>query len=139
MSESCVFCSIAARRADAAIVLEGADVVAFMDARPIRPGHVLVVPRAHNPELLDIDGDTYAHVLDAARTIGRAIRQAFQPKKVGIVVAGFDVPHAHVHVIPMHDYHDVTSRALLEGTLEVAAMDDLRDTAEKLKRELDGA
>lgn len=139
MTESCVFCSVASRRADAAIVLEDADVVAFMDARPIRPGHVLVIPRTHSPELLDLDSVTYAHVLDAARIIGRAIRQVFQPKRVGIVVAGFDVPHAHVHVIPMHDYHDVTSRALLEGTLEVAAMHDLRDTAEKLKSELDGA
>lgn len=136
MTESCVFCFIASRRADAAIVLEDASVVAFMDARPIRPGHVLVIPRTHSPDLLDLDTVTYVHVLDAARTIGRAIRQVFQPKRVGIVVAGFDVPHAHVHVIPMHDYHDVTSRALLEGTLEVASMDDLRGTSESIRREL---
>ncbi|MBK8995685.1 MAG: HIT family protein [Myxococcales bacterium] len=136
MSDSCTFCLIAAHRADAALVFENSDVVAFMDARPIRPGHVLVVPRVHSPDLFDLDGSVHARVFAAARDLGRAIRQAFNPKRLGMVVAGFDVPHAHVHLIPMAEYHDITSRRLLDGTLGVASIAELQVASARIKHEL---
>jgi len=136
MSDQCAFCLIAERRADAVVVHEDPQVVAFMDARPIRPGHVLVIPRAHSADLLDVDIDLYRHLLATVRILGRAIRQAIRPKRVGVVVAGFDVPHAHVHLIPMLDYHDVTSRALLEGTLVTATQEELRVAATEITRAL---
>ncbi len=136
MSDSCTFCLIAAHRADAVIVFEAPDVVAFMDARPIRSGHVLVIPRVHEPDLLDLDGPVHSRVFDVARTVGRSIRQAFRPRRLGMVVAGFDVPHAHVHLVPMTEYHDITSRRLLEGTLEVAPLAELQVAAARIRQEI---
>jgi histidine triad (HIT) family protein len=139
MTDTCPFCSIAAHRADAAIVFEDADVVAFMDARPIRRGHVLLIPRIHEADLFELDPALYGRVLDRARVLGRAIRAAFRPKRVGVDLAGFDVAHAHVHLIPMHDYHDVTSRALLDGTLKVVALDELQTAATQIRDTLGAA
>ena len=136
MPDPCPFCSIAAHRADAEIVYEDTDVVAFMDARPIRPGHVLVIPRVHEPSIFDVAFPVYSRVFETARTYARAIQRAFFPKRVGIVVAGFDVAHAHVHVIPMAEHHDVTSRAILDGTLVAATPAELRATAAQITHAL---
>ncbi len=133
----CIFCLIAAHQAEASIVYEDADVVAFMDGCPIRTGHVLVIPRAHGGDVLDLDPALYSKVFAAARTVGRAIRSAFNPKRVGFVVAGFDVPHAHVHVIPMAEYHDITSRAMLEGTLIEPPRSELEKAAAQIQHALE--
>ena len=54
--------------------------------------------------------------MSVVRRVARALDELFRPRKVGMLAAGFDVPHAHVHVITMHDYHDITSKAILDGT-----------------------
>ncbi|MBK8995708.1 MAG: HIT family protein [Myxococcales bacterium] len=139
MAESCIFCLIAAGRAEAVTVFADPAVLAFMDTRPIRPGHVLIIPRAHHSDLLDLEPSAHASVFGAARVVGQAVRAAFRPKRLGMVVAGFDVPHAHVHLIPMAEYHDITSRPVLEGTVQAASISDLRLAAARIKLEMGGA
>ena len=136
MSERCSFCLIASGHGPAAVVHEEARVIAFMDTRPIRPGHVLVIPRAHATDIFGLASDEYVRLFAVAQILGKVIQRSFQPKRVGMVVAGFDVPHAHLHLIPMLEYHDITSRSLLDGTLVRVAIEDLQVHASRLRAEL---
>ncbi|MBY5163694.1 HIT family protein [Salsipaludibacter albus] len=113
--DDCTFCRITEGSLTAHIVHEDAVVMAFLDTTPINPGHTLVVPRVHEPDFHHLPPASYRALMDVVRTIATVIDEVHRPTKVGLVVAGWDQPHAHVHVVPMHDYHDITSRALLDG------------------------
>lgn len=75
--------------------------VAFMDINPINTGHVLVVPIVEVDHWLDLDDATTTHLMTVAKRIGDAQKAAFDCARVGLMIAGFDVPHTHLHVIPM--------------------------------------
>ena len=77
------------------------DAVAFLSINPVQPGHTLVVPRAEVDHWIDLDPALAQHLTVVAQTIGRAQAQVYTPLKVGLLVAGLEVPHVHVHVIPI--------------------------------------
>lgn len=81
--------------------------VAFLSINPLRPGHTLVVPRDEVDHWIDLDAELAAHVMVVAQRIGRAQQDVFAPARVGLVVAGFEVPHTHVHVIPTRSMEDL--------------------------------
>lgn len=72
--------------------------VAFLTINPLTPGHTLVVPRDEVDQWTDTDPALWSHLSGVAHTIGRAIKEAFGNSRVGVVVAGYEVPHTHVHV-----------------------------------------
>ena len=74
--------------------------VAFMSINPMARGHVLVVPIEEVDHWIDADPDLVAHLFEVTRVIGVAQRQAFGCARVGVVVAGYEIPHAHIHVVP---------------------------------------
>jgi diadenosine tetraphosphate (Ap4A) HIT family hydrolase len=74
--------------------------VAFLTIAPLRPGHTLVVSRDEVDEWTDADDDTVAHLMVVARHIGAAQKAGFNAPRAGLVIAGFEVPHLHVHVFP---------------------------------------
>ena len=74
--------------------------VAFMSINPLARGHVLVVPIEEIDHWIDASPDLIHHLFDVAHRIGRAQKQAFDCARVGVIVAGYEVPHAHIHVIP---------------------------------------
>lgn len=74
--------------------------VAFMSINPIAPGHTLVVPRAEVDQWIDLPAEVSAHLFTVSHVIGSAQRSAFACERVGLIVAGFEVPHTHVHIIP---------------------------------------
>src|SRR3954452_15148674 len=80
-------------------VWKDADVVAFLTIEPFAPGHTLVVPRAEIDHWIDMPPALNAKVFETARVIGEAIQRALNPRRVGLLIAGEEVPHAHVHVI----------------------------------------
>ncbi len=84
--------------------------VAFMDVRPLAPGHVLVVPRAEVDQWTDLETDTVAHLMTVAHRVGQAQRDVLSPARIGVMIAGFEVPHVHVHVVPMNDMADLDFR-----------------------------
>lgn len=73
---------------------------AFLTIAPLRPGHTLVVPRAEIDEWTDVDDDLMAHLVGVARHIGAAQKTGFDAPRAGLVIAGFEVAHLHVHVFP---------------------------------------
>lgn len=72
----------------------------FLDIEPLTPGHALVVPREETDHWLDLPGVTLAHLMDVAARIGKAQQEVFAPARIGMIVQGFEVPHAHLHVFP---------------------------------------
>lgn len=74
--------------------------VAFLSIAPLNPGHTLVVPRTEVDQWTDADGPLLHHCMDVAQRIGVAAKQAFDAPRAGVVIAGLEVPHLHVHVFP---------------------------------------
>ena len=81
--------------------------VAFLTINPLRPGYTLVVSRAEVDHWLDLDPDLAAHLMRVAQIIGKAQQQAFKPVKVGLMIAGLEVPHVHLHVVPISGLGDL--------------------------------
>lgn len=81
--------------------------VAFLTINPIKPGHTLVVPRAEVDHWLDLPIPLAHHLTTVSRIVGRAIQEAFNPVKVGWIIAGLEVPHVHIHLIPIHQLQDL--------------------------------
>ncbi|MFM7271328.1 MAG: HIT family protein [Actinomycetes bacterium] len=88
-------------------VWRDATCVAFLSINPLRTGHTLVVPRVEVDHWLDLDPSVNAHLVSVAQTIGNAQMAAFAPLRIGLMVAGLEVPHVHLHVVPMDDVHDL--------------------------------
>jgi diadenosine tetraphosphate (Ap4A) HIT family hydrolase len=102
-----VFSRIIAGELPARFVWKDARCVAFLSNRPLRPGHTLVVPREEIDHWLDLDTDLLAHVVVTAQSIGKAQMAAFRPARIGLMLAGLEVPHAHFHVVPIRGVHDL--------------------------------
>jgi histidine triad (HIT) family protein len=102
----CVFCAIAAGSAPASIVYDDADLLAFMDIRPVTPGHLLVVPKRHAPFLVDLDEATGARMFSVAMRLAQAVRASgLRCEGINLFLADGEaafqeVFHAHLHVIP---------------------------------------
>lgn len=105
-SSGCIFCRIVAGELPSSRVMEDDDCIAFMDAFPLRPGHVLVIPRAHRETLGALTPALRAHLLETANRVAQALRQtALAPDGIHFVVnegraAHQTVPHCHFHVLP---------------------------------------
>ena len=99
--------------------------VAFMSINPMAPGHTLVVPRVEIDHWIDLADDLCDHLFAVARHIGRAQKAAFDCDKVGVIIAGYEVPHVHIHVVPTVDIGQLSFAAAAasvdRGDLEAAA------------------
>jgi histidine triad (HIT) family protein len=103
VASSCVFCAIHADPARAAFVYEDEDVVAFLDHRPLFPGHVLVVPREHHETLPDLPPRLLTPLFGAARLLASAVEKGLSADGTFMAInnkVSQSVPHLHVHVIP---------------------------------------
>jgi histidine triad (HIT) family protein len=76
-------------------------VVAFLTIAPFTPGHTLVVPIEEVDHWIDLDPDLAAHCMRVAQAVGRAQQAAFSPTRIGMMIAGLEVPHTHLHVVPI--------------------------------------
>ena len=102
-----IFSRIIAGELPARFVWKDDSCVAFLSIRPLRPGHTLVVPRAEIDHWLDLDAGLLAHLAETAQAIGKAQMAAFKPARVGVMLAGLEVPHCHLHVVPIRGVHDL--------------------------------
>lgn len=106
--------------------------VVFLSINPMHDGHALVVPREEVDHWLDADDDLLAHLSGVAKTIGRAQQAAFEPNRIGMMIAGLEVPHLHIHVVPM-----TSVRSLDFATADPSPDPDrLERNAERIRTEL---
>lgn len=75
--------------------------IAFLDVRPLKPGHTLVVPKKEVDYIFDLDEETLAGMMIFARRIALAMKEVIDCKRIGVAVLGLEVPHAHIHLIPL--------------------------------------
>lgn len=108
---------------------------AFLSIAPLRPGHTLVVPRQEIDDWLDCPGDLRDHLLAVAAKIGRAIDAEWSPRKVALLILGLEVPHLHLHLVPIWD--EATDLDFARAT--TVSQDDLDDAAGRIRRALAAA
>jgi histidine triad (HIT) family protein len=106
--------------------------VVFLTIAPIRPGHALVVPIEEVDHWIDLDPDLASHLMVVAREVGRAQQAAFEPERIGLIVAGLEVPHTHLHLIPIDSEGDL-SFSKADHSPDPAALDD---AAERIRAAL---
>ncbi|HWQ09618.1 MAG TPA: HIT family protein [Holophaga sp.] len=125
----CPFCDIIQGHPDRLVIHEDAHTIAFMPARPLHEGHVLVMPKAHHPEIFQLTTPELDQLFGAARRIAEALKRLYAPPKVAVLSAGLLVEHAHPHLLPVFGPHDLTSPSELEGTTPVRTSTELRALA----------
>jgi len=81
--------------------------VAFLTIAPLAPGHTLVVPRDEIDHWIDLPEDLATHLMTVAQKVGKGIQEAFDPVKVGMMIAGLEVPHVHLHLTPIRKLQDM--------------------------------
>jgi histidine triad (HIT) family protein len=109
--------------------------VAFLSIQPLKPGHTLVVTRKEVDHWIDLDADLAQHVMSVAQAIGKALQQGFKPAKVGLMIAGLEIPHCHIHVVPIESVHDLDF-ANQELKPHPAALDRAAETVRNALRSL---
>lgn len=129
-----VFTKIIDGEIPANMVWSDDQVVAFLSVNPLGAGHTLVVPRAEVDQWLDADPELLDHLTSVAHAVGDAIREVYAPPRVGLVIAGFEVPHLHVHVFPATDlasFDFANAAASVDNAEQVRHRDALRAALRK--------
>ena len=106
--------------------------VAFMSINPLARGHVLVVPIDEVDHWIDASPELVAHLFEVTHRIGSAQHKAFDCERVGVIIAGYEVPHAHIHVIPT----DSMSQLSFENAAASVDRDDMEAAAAAIRRAL---
>lgn len=104
---SSIFSKIIAGEIPSYKIAEDDKYYAFLDIAPMKKGHVLVVPKQETDYIFDIDDDVLAGMMVFAKKVALAIKKAIPCKRVGVMVLGMEVPHAHIHLIPMEKETDL--------------------------------
>ncbi len=100
-------------------------VVAFLTIEPLRYGHTLVVPIQEVDKWTDLDDETWAHLNAVAKEVGNAVKTAFDSDRAGYIIAGFDVPHTHIHVFPTDQMSEYDfSKCYAADATDPAAMEE---------------
>jgi histidine triad (HIT) family protein len=127
-----IFTKIIQRQIPAHILLEDDRYIAFLDIMPLTEGHALVVPKKEIDYIFDLDDDTLSNLHLFSKRVAAAIRNATGCERVGVAVLGMEVPHAHVHLVPMNSMRDMNfaNPKLKLSSEQLAAM------AERIKKSL---
>ncbi len=113
-------------------VAESLDFLAFLDINPLTKGHVLVIPKQEVDYIFDLDSETYVGLMMFAQIVATGLKKAISCQRIGISVIGLEIPHAHIHLIPINSMDDMNfSRPKLSFTDE-----EFEVTAEKIKEQL---
>ena len=107
-------------------------VVAFLSIEPMRPGHVLVVPRAEIDHWIDLEPGLASHLFAVAQQVGRAQQLEWNPRRVGVMIVGDEVPHVHIHVVPIN----AASELSFSSVDRSPAAEALDDAAERIRARL---
>ncbi len=109
--------------------------VGFLSINPLQPGHALVVPITEVDHWLDLDPALNGHLMQVSQKIGAAQMAAFSPTRIGLMIAGLEVPHVHLHVVPINGVHDLDFANAARDP-DPAELDRARDATVAALREL---
>lgn len=114
-------------------IAETKEYFAFLDIRPVSKGHTLVVPKKEIDLIFDLEEQDYLGLMTFAKQIARALEKALKPIRVALTVEGLEVPHAHVHLIPMYE----TGGPFRLGHSIECSSEEMKQIADNISREVD--
>ncbi len=129
---SSLFSQIINKKIPADIVFENECCIAFMDIMPIQKGHVLVVPKLEVDNIFDLPLNTYTTLFSFARKISIAMKKTFNCRRIGVSVIGFEIPHAHIHLIPINHIDDMDFK-----NKKIIKKKELKLIAKKISKEIE--
>jgi histidine triad (HIT) family protein len=130
-----IFSRIIAGELPGRFVWKDERVVAFLSIAPMMPGHTLVVPREEVDHWIDLDPELAGHLFRVAQQIGQAQQREWNPARIGVLIMGEEVPHTHVHVVPVNSPNELTF-AHVDASPDPAALDDAAERIRVRLREL---
>lgn len=130
----CLFCKIVKGEIPSYKVWEDDKFLAFLSIGPHRMGHTLIIPKIHTDYYFDLSEQNLKDMVSVQIKLAAAIKKAFKPKsgKVGIIIAGLEVPHAHLHLIPMDEMGDLNFGSSIKGVTE----QQFKEAQEKIQQAL---
>lgn len=127
--EPSIFTKIINREIPGYIIDETEDFIAFLDVFPLAKGHTLVIPKKQVDYIFDLDTQTYQGLWNFAQHVAKKVENAIPCKRIGVALIGLEVPHAHIHLIPLQSVEDINfSRPKLNLEKE-----EMQDILEKIK------
>lgn len=114
----CIFCKIIAGEIPSYKVYEDDETFAFLDINPITDGHTLVVPKQHIRFVHNLEEPVYQAVMATVKKVMQTLETSLNPARVGVIIEGFDVDHAHVKVVPLFDVKDIQTVHVKETSEE---------------------
>lgn len=114
------------------IIAENERFIAILDAFPLVKGHVLVIPKKEEDKLFEMDKTSYGALMDFAYDVAQAVEKAIPCKRVGVAVVGLEVPHVHVHLVPLNTMNDIN---FTQPKLKLSD-EEMKEVAEKIKSQL---
>ena len=128
----CIFCKIIAKEIPSQAVWENDRFVAILDVRPVNPGHILIISKEHIETVFDMPAGLYEELFNAAKALSTPLQKAMGSVRVGMVVEGFGVPHAHLHLVPINGPHELDSTRAKPMPAE-----ELAEIAAKIKAQIE--
>lgn len=127
-----IFSRIINKEIPAHVILEDDQFIAFLDISPLVMGHTLVVPKKEVDYIFDNDDDTLSKIMVFAKKVAKAIDKSIPCRRVGVAVIGLEVPHTHVHLVPLNSMRDIN---FMEPKIH-PTQEQLAETAAKIKAKL---
>lgn len=127
--EDCIFCKIVSKEIPSHKIFEDERVYAFLDIHPINPGHILVMPKKHVEDFYNLETADYQAMMTVSKKLAADLHEKLHPKRVGLAIVGWDMPHTHAHVVPMNDYYDITSKSVIDDTRGNPTQEELEAVA----------
>lgn len=108
--DNCIFCKIVNGTIPSFKVWEDKNYLAFLSIAPIKPGHTLLIPKMHSEYIFEMEDEQLAGLIKAGKPVAKKLKAAMNPKtgKIGVMVAGLEIPHTHIHLIPMDSEGDLS-------------------------------
>jgi len=125
----CIFCRIIKGEIPAVKLWEDDKFFVMLDANPINPGHTLAIPKKHTDYIFDLNDREYCELMMKAKEVAKILKSRLKPKRVGIAVEGFGVPHIHVHLVPLNKGNELNPERA-----RATHPDELKKIAEKIRK-----
>lgn len=129
--EDCIFCKFIKGEIKVAKIYEDDNFFAFLDIRPINPGHTLLIPKKHIDYIFDLEEPLYSEAFKVAKKLSKPIQNVVKSRRIGIAIEGFGVPHVHIHIVPLNRGNELDPNMAKETDPE-----ELEKLAEKIKNNL---
>jgi histidine triad (HIT) family protein len=104
--EKCVFCEIINGKEDYK-VWEDNNFIALLDVNPAKKGHLLIIPKKHINDIFDLEEPIFSELFKTAKKLEEPLKKVTDAKRIGMVIVGFSVPHAHLHLVPLHKSNEL--------------------------------